>query len=312
MGSHVADALIGRGDKVFVLDDLSTGKPENVHAEAELIEADIRTADAAAAIEHASPEAVFHLAAQVSVLESIRNPRHDWEVNVDGSINVLEAAAGAGCRIFVNFSTGIVYGELEDGEFPIAETARKLLPFPYSRSKYEFERRLQRAAAERGISAASVRPGNIYGPRQDPHGEAGVVAIFCERLIIGKPLTMHGEGAAVRDYIFISDVVSAAMKLFDAMQHAGLAADGEDEAAFNAGTGTGTEVVKLADLLEGIAAERGIAAAGRERSPARPGEVSKIILDIAKARRELDWTPSVRVNDGLRETFDWFVGMAGR
>ncbi len=310
MGSHIADALSARGETVFVLDNLSTGKISNIPKSAELIETDIRTADAKAAIENIKPDAVFHLAAQVSVLDSIRNPRHDWEVNVDGSMNVLDAALSSGCRIFVNFSTGIIYGELASAEFPIPETARKLLPFPYSRSKYEFEKRLFKSAQDSELKAASVRPGNIYGPRQDPHGEAGVVAIFSEKLAASKPLVIHGEGGAIRDYVFISDAVSAAMRLYDKLASGKPAGENPDGIAFNVGTGTGTDVVTLADLLEGCASAAGIAPAGRDKSAARPGEVSKIVLDCTKAKSELGFEPSVELGAGLAVTFDWFLNEA--
>lgn len=310
VGSHIAEALIGRGETVFVLDNLSTGKLSNVPKGAELIETDIRTADAQAAIEKVKPDAVFHLAAQISVLDSIRNPRHDWEVNVDGSMNVLGAALSSGCRTFINFSTGIVYGELSEAEFPVPETARKLLPFPYSRSKYEFEKRLFKSAQDLELKAASVRPGNIYGPRQDPHGEAGVIAIFSEKLVQSKPLVIHGEGGAIRDYVFISDVVSATINLFDKFSSGEFAGENPDEIALNVGTGTGTDVVSLADLLEACASKTGIEPAGREKSPARPGEVPRIVLDTSKAKRELGWSPSVNLTGGLEITFDWFRAAA--
>jgi UDP-glucose 4-epimerase len=337
IGGHVAHALHARGDVVTVVDDLSSGKRANVPDGVRLSELDIRDPSLPAVFADFRPDAVLHFAAQVSVLASMRDPDFDKSVNVAGSLNVLNAAVQAGVRAFVNVGTGIVYGEPSSSDaFPLVETQAKKLPFPYSQSKYEFEHELAGMVSTRAIAAVTLRPGNVYGPRQDPHGEAGVVAIFSQRLIAGEPLVIHGAGTATRDYVYVGDMVDATLLALDgltenpdstrprAKSQADFAepgnldatnakTDGEshkplspDDIAFNVGTGVGTSVLEIADALDARARVRGIAPRDRAFSAARAGEVSRIELDSGKARELLGWTPKVALVDGLALTFDWF------
>jgi len=322
IGGHVARALHARGDVVTVVDDLSSGKRENIADGIRFVEMDIRSLSLAARFADVKPDAVLHFAAQVSVLASLRDPEYDYSVNFLGGHNVLKAAVGIGARAFVNVSTGIVYGEPDsDVEFPLVETTYKKIPFPYSQTKFAFELMLAGSVSKRAISAATLRPGNVYGPRQDPHGEAGVVAIFSQRLIAGEPLVIHGEGSAVRDYVYVDDVVNAALLALDGLMtnpealipgtgnppEPGSDSHSLDDIAFNIGTGVGTNVIAIADALTARARDRGIAPRPREYSAPRAREVPRIELCSDKARRMLDWSPRTPLSDGLARTFDWFL-----
>jgi UDP-glucose 4-epimerase len=294
IGSNIVDALVARGHEVTVLDDLSTGKRENLEpalaAGAQLVEADVRdAAGVREVLSNAGPEVVFHLAAQIDVRKSAADPAFDARINVEGTINVLEAARTAGVRRVVNTSTGgAVYGEGQiipaPEDHPVAPEA------PYGQSKFAAEGYCALFQRLHGLSTVSLRYGNVYGPRQDPLGEAGVIAIFCGRLIAGERPTVFGDGLQTRDYVHVDDVVTA-----------NLAAAGSDvSGSFNVGTGVETTVLQLVEALAPLAT----APFEPEHQPERPGEVRRIALDCTRAREALGWEPIVGIEDGLTQTLE--------
>jgi UDP-glucose 4-epimerase len=297
IGSNLVDALLARGDEVTVLDDLSTGRRGNLDgalaAGATLAEADVRDREAVARIAaEAGPEVVFHLAAQIDVRRSVEDPAFDAAVNVGGTANVLEAARGAGARRFVFVSTGgAIYGEGEGKALPLDEGAAVEPLSPYGQSKFAAEGYLALYERLYGLSGVSMRLGNVYGPRQDPLGEAGVIAIFCGRLRGGGRPTVFGDGRQTRDYIYVGDVVGALLA----------AAGSEATGAINVGTGVETDVLELARTLAELGDAEGFEP---EFAPARAGEVLRIAIDPARAKRELGWEPEVGLEEGLRLTLD--------
>ena len=297
IGSNLVDRLLARGDRVTVVDDLSTGRLANLDAAlaqgAELVELDIRDGAALAALTaERRPEVVFHLAAQIDVRKSLADPAFDAAINVGGTANVLEAARAAETRRVVFVSTGgAIYGEGDGQDLPLDEGAAIAPMSAYGQSKYAAEGYLALYERQYGLSGVSLRLGNVYGPRQDPLGEAGVVAIFCGLLRAGEQPTVYGDGTQTRDYIYVSDVVDAALA----------AAASQVGGAINVGTGREASVLELVEIL----AELG--AADRfepQLAPPRPGEVQRISLDPGRAERELGWAPKVGLEDGLRRTLD--------
>ncbi len=288
IGSHVVEALLARGDEVHVVDNLAKGKRENVASGAELHEADIRDPDAV--FDAIRPETVFHLAAQADVRVSIERPDHDADVNVLGTVRVLEAARRHDAQIVFSSTGGAIYGEC-DG--PAPETAERRPLAPYGTSKLCGEEYLSTWNRLYGTRHVSLRFGNVYGPRQEPHGEAGVVAIFMGRLRDGGTPTIYGDGSQTRDYVFVGDVVRGM-----------LAAAGHDGGVFNIGTGRETSVVELYDGIQ--------RAAGTERAPtfaeARLGELQRSVLDVSLAARELGWRAERSLDDGLATTWRWIEG----
>ncbi|HEY5815910.1 MAG TPA: NAD-dependent epimerase/dehydratase family protein [Solirubrobacterales bacterium] len=297
IGSNLVDALLARGDEVTVVDDLSTGRRENLDgalaAGAELAELDIReAAKLAELVAAAQPEIVFHLAAQIDVRKSLEDPAFDAAVNVGGTANLLEAMHAAGSRRIVFVSTGgAIYGEGEGKQLPLAEDA-PIEPFSaYGQSKFAAEGYLALYERLYGLSGVSLRLGNVYGPRQDPLGEAGVIAIFCGRLRTGERPTVFGDGKQTRDYIYVGDVVAAALA----------AAESAASGPINVGTGIETDVLELARRLAEI---DGVESFEPELAPARPGEVQRIALDASRAERELGWRAETSLAEGLRLTLD--------
>jgi UDP-glucose 4-epimerase len=297
IGSNLVDALLARGDEVTVVDDLSTGRRENLGdalaGGARLVERDIR--DGTAMIElgrEAEPQVVFHLAAQIDVRRSIADPAFDASINVGGTANVLEAARTAGARRVVFSSTGgAIYGEGEGKALPLAEDAPVEPEAPYGQSKFAGEGYLALYERLYGLSGVSLRLGNVYGPRQDPLGEAGVVAIFCGRLRAGQRPTVFGDGRQTRDYIYVGDVVAAMLA----------AAESRVAGPLNVGTGRETNVLELVRLLGELGGAEGFEP---ELAPPRTGEVQRISIDPARAERELGWVAKTRLEDGLRLTLD--------
>ncbi|MEX0972932.1 MAG: NAD-dependent epimerase/dehydratase family protein [Solirubrobacterales bacterium] len=297
IGSNLVDALLARGDAVTVVDDLSTGRRSNLDAAlaagAELAELDIR--DAAALAERvaaARPDVVFHLAAQIDVRRSLADPAFDAAVNVGGTANLLEAMRAAGSPRIVFVSTGgAIYGEGEGKALPLGEDA-PIEPFSaYGQSKFAAEGYLALYERLYGLSGVSLRLGNVYGPRQDPLGEAGVIAIFCGKLRGGERPTVFGDGRQTRDYIYVGDVVAAALA----------AAGSEASGPINIGSGIETDVLELAARLAEI---DGAEDFEPEFAPARAGEVQRIALDAGRAERELGWRAETGVAEGLRLTLD--------
>jgi UDP-glucose 4-epimerase len=292
IGSNIVDALLARGDRVTVIDDLSTGKRSNVEpalgAGAELHVADVTDADAVAEIFAAArPELVFHLAAQIDVRHSVADPADDARINVLGTIAVLEAARAAGARRLVNSSTGgALYGDADVIPTPEDHPIRPLAP--YGQSKYSAEGYCELYVRLHGLSTVSLRYGNVYGPRQDAHGEAGVVAIFCGCAVDGRRPTVFGDGGQTRDWVEVSDVARANL----------LAADAEVTGPVNIGWGRETPVRELLKALGEIGASGAVV--DPVFAPERAGEVRRSCLDVARARRELGWEAEVQLPAGLK------------
>ena len=292
IGSHVVDGLIDRGDEVTVVDNLSTGRRSNLEQAldrgARLHVADVRNANELSEIfTVARPEVVFHLAAQIDVRVSVDNPVADAQSNVLGTIEVLEAARAAGVRRFVNTSTGGgLYGDAELFPTPEDYPIRPLAP--YGQGKYAAEGYCGLYTRLHGLSTISLRYGNVYGPRQDVHGEAGVVAIFCGRLVDGRRPTVFGDGTQTRDWVEVSDVARANL----------LAADAWITGPVNIGSGRETSVLDLLHTLVRVSDRDD--PIEPEFAPPRPGEVMRSCLDVTRARDELGWETQVALEDGLR------------
>jgi UDP-glucose 4-epimerase len=292
IGSHVVDALVARGGRVAVVDDLSTGRRENLAQALEhgavLHEADVRDEDAMRDVAgRERPDVVFHLAAHIDVRRSVASPAFDARINVEGTVNVLEAAQRVGARGFVNASSGgAIYGEAET--IPTPETAPPRPISPYGQGKHAAEGYCGLYERLRELPVASLRFANVYGPRQDPLGEGGVVAIFCGRAVAGEGAPVYGDGRQTRDFVYVGDVVDSLL----------VAADRGAAGAFNVGTGTETSVLELAAAVR----EASGAALPLEHAAAREGEVLRSCLDISLARRELGWEPRVTLAKGLRAT----------
>ena len=280
IGSHVVDALLARGDEVLVLDDLSNGKRENVADGARLEVVDIREP-----LDFEGAEVCFHLAAQVDVRVAVERPEHDAQVNVLGTVTVLEAARAHGTQVVFASTGGAIYGEC-DG--PAAEDAPRRPLSQYGVSKLAGEEYLAAYNRLYGTNHVSLRFANVYGPRQDPRGEAGVVSIFLGRLAAGEPPRIFGDGSQTRDYVYAGDVASAALM---AAGKAGV---------FNIGTGIETSVLELYELCRRVAGSELEA----EHADARLGELQRSVLDVTRADRELGWRPEVGLEEGLRLTWE--------
>jgi len=291
IGSHVTDVFLDAGHEVWALDDLSSGRRENLRPEVRLVVADIRSPDAARMVEAERFDVMCHLAAQMDVRRSVTDPRFDADVNVAGFLNLLEAARKSAVRKVVFSSTGgAIYGEQD--VYPAPETHPTRPVSPYGVSKASGELYLGYYRAQYGLRSTALRYANVYGPRQNPHGEAGVVAVFSERLLRGDGCTVNGTGEQTRDFVFGPDVARANL----------LAATGDVEGPVNVGTGIETDVNRLYALLA--------RAAGVERpaqhAPAKPGEQLRSSVDPSRAAKVLGWRPTVVLEEGLRRTVDWF------
>lgn len=289
IGSHLAEALLARGDEVVVLDDLSSGKRENLPDGVELVEGDVREPqdELFAGIK---PTVCYHLAAQIDVRVSVARPAHDAAINVLGTVNMLQAALEHRTQVVFSSTGGAIYGECNG---PAPEDAPRRPIAPYGTSKLAGEEYLSTYNRLYGTNHVSLRYGNVYGPRQDPHGEAGVVAIFFNRLLAGEAPKVFGDGGQTRDYIFVGDVARAT-----------LAATGHDGGVYNVGTGRETSVVELLEVCQRIAGTSFDA----EFEPARPGELQRNAIDPSRAVGELGWRPERSLEDGLRETYEFLRG----
>jgi UDP-glucose 4-epimerase len=290
IGSHVVDRLRDGGTEVVAVDDFTTGRRENVSAGVDLHEADVRDPRAMHAIVAAArPDAVIHLAARASVTRSVEAPEEDAAVNVVGTVTMLEATRRAGVGRFVYVSTGgALYGDTDQVPTPEDAPIRPLSP--YGNSKWGGELYCDLYARLHGAATVTLRLANVYGPRQDPFGEAGVIAIFCERLRSGERPTVFGDGRQTRDYVYVGDVADVAVA----------AADAEVTGPLNVGTGTETSVLELVDGLRDAAG--GASGFDPEHAPERPGEARRSCLDPARAAQELGWRASTDLRDGLRAT----------
>lgn len=296
IGSHVADALLADGHAVHVLDDLSGGVRENVPPGAVFHELDVRGDAVRDLFAEHRYGAVAHLAAQMDVRRSVADPVYDASINVLGLLNLLEAGRQNGLQKVVFASTGgAIYGDpdpaVNEGG-PQPETHPQLPLSPYGITKLVSEHYLRFYRETHGIESVSLRFANVYGPRQNPHGEAGVVAIFAQMLLRGEQPIINGPGTQTRDYVFVGDVVRAVV--------GALAHEGSD--VFNVGTGIETDVNELFRHLNALTE----AGAPEHHGEAKPGEQQRSVLDTSKIHRALGWQPTVALEDGLRQTVDWF------
>jgi UDP-glucose 4-epimerase len=291
IGSHIADALLAAGHRVLILDDLSSGREENIPGDAEFHQHDIRSSEAAALVREAGLDHVFHHAAQMDVRRSTADPRFDADVNLLGTLNLLEAAIQGGVRQFVFASSGgAIYGEQDT--FPASEQHPKRPVSPYGVSKLAGEHYLYYFQHEHGLYVACLRYANVYGERQSPHGEAGVVAIFLDRLLRDEPCTINGDGLQTRDYVHVSDVVRANLAVLGKTGFL----------AYNVGTGVETSVTELYEnLARAVGSEK-----PPDHGPAAPGEQQRSSVDSTRLQTELGLQRPQTLEKGLAKTAAWF------
>jgi UDP-glucose 4-epimerase len=294
IASHVAEAYLAAGHEVAVVDDLSTGFRENLDPRARFWQVDIRSPELPRAVADFRPDVINHHAAQMSVSASARDPRHDADINILGTLNLLEAAVRSEVRRVIFASTGgAVYGDLVAA--PTDETAAPRPVSPYGVAKLAVERYLHAYQAMHGLRAVVLRYSNVYGPRQSPHGEAGVVAIFSRAILEGRELTVYGDGGQTRDYVYVGDIVRANMLATEV-------ALGQELPIVNIGTSVETSVNNMVQLLREIA--------GRNitwrHAPDRPGEQRRSLLHCSLAKHFLGWEASTDLRTGLSRTFGWF------
>ena len=291
IASHVADACIAAGHAVTIVDDLSSGTMENVNPGATFVKSDIRDGALAALFERGRYDVVIHHAAQMDVRKSVEDPAFDASVNIVGTLNLLEHSLRSGVRKFIFASTGgAIYGEQDyfpaDEEHPVRPLS------PYGVSKLAVEKYLFYYGQVHGLTSISLRYGNVYGPRQNPHGEAGVVAIFATKMLSGGKPVINGEGLQTRDYVFVADVVRA-----------NLSALGHDApGVFNVGTGVETDVNTLFRMLRSLIRTD----CPEEHGPAKKGEQLRSVLDARLLNRTFGWSPETTVAEGLRQTVQFF------
>jgi UDP-glucose 4-epimerase len=290
IGSHLADALLKRGDEVIVIDDLSTGSSQNLNPDAEFHQLDIRSRQAAELVRRRRPDAIVHHAAQMSVSRSVREPAFDADVNLMGSINLLEAARQVEARFIFASTGGALYGDADI--LPTPETYPAWPVSPYGVSKLAFEHYLHCYGVQHGLGYTALRYANVYGPRQNPHGEAGVVAIFCLNLLSAEPPTVNGDGKQTRDFIHVADVVRANLA----------ALDSDQRGHFNVGTGRPCDINTLFEMIEG----RMEVSIGKRHGPARPGDQRTSVLDSSLIAAKLGWRPEMSLEAGVADTVDWF------
>ena len=291
IGSHVCDAFLSQGHEVHALDDLSSGKRENLDPRVKLFVADIRSQDAHKLVLEQRYDAMAHLAAQMDVRRSVADPRFDADVNIGGFLNLLEACAKAGTKRVVFSSTGgAIYGEQD--VFPAPESHPTRPVSPYGTSKAAGELYLGYYRAQYGLSFCALRYANVYGPRQNPHGEAGVVAIFSQRLISGQPCTIFGEGKQTRDFVYGKDVARANYLAFES----------DYVGAANIGTAIETDINALYQHLADAAGVKTPAL----HAPGKPGEQLRSCIDPSHAKKVLGWSPTVSLKDGIQQTVAYF------
>ena len=299
IGSHVSAALLAAGQEVVIIDDLSSGKRANVPAGAQFEHLDIRSPEAATIVREGRFDTLVHLAAQMDVRKSVADPVADASINIVGTLNLLEAVRAAPHRPRVVFSStgGVLYGDFTTP--PNVETFEKNPESPYAIAKLSVEYYLAYYARVHGLDTVALRFANVFGPRQDPHGEAGVVAIFCERILAQRALTVFGDGEQTRDYVYVDDVVRAVLLAAAATLPAPAKLD---ERGFNIGTAIPTSVLTIAATLKQIAGSD----VAVEFAPKRAGEQQRSFVSIEKAARLLNWTPKATLEAGLSDTFRWF------
>jgi len=291
IGSHVAEEFVRAGHEVVILDNLSTGSRNNVPRGARLIEKDIRDPTIGQIFQAEKFDAVVHHAAQINVRASVEGPQFDAEVNIIGTLNLLQGCKKSGVKKFIFASTGgAIYGEQD--YFPADESHPARPVSPYGIGKLSVEKYLFFYHLDSGLSYVALRYGNVYGPRQNPHGEAGVVAIFLNRMLDGKQPIINGDGRQTRDYVFVKDIARANL----------LALAYPECGTFNIGTGIETDVVQVFRLLSAAVKS----SAPEVHGPPAAGEQKRSVLNAALARQVLGWEPSLRVEEGMRQTAEWF------
>ncbi|QDU41351.1 UDP-glucose 4-epimerase [Maioricimonas rarisocia] len=304
IGSHIVDVLRSEGHECFVVDDLSSGSPDNLPADVPLFEVDIRDAARLREVfDEARPDWVSHQAAQMSVSRSVREPGFDAEVNVMGLLNVLGESQRCGVqRVTFASSGGVLYGDVES---PADENHPADPISPYGISKWVGERYLQFYARDYGLKSVALRYANVYGPRQNPHGEAGVVAIFCTKMLQGEPATVNGDGKYIRDYVYCKDVARANLAALQSESDTGFR-------AYNVGTSVPTDVNELAASLRNacgaVLEETGSETRVPEplHGPPRAGDLRSSLVSYSKAEQELEWKPEVALDAGIAQTVRWF------
>jgi UDP-glucose 4-epimerase len=300
IGSHVADLFLTEGFDVTIVDDLSTGKRENIPAKATFHEMSVNSKEFAKVVGDGRFDVIAHLAAQMDVRHSVADPIHDATINILGGLNLMEALrrSETNSRVIFSSTGGVLYGDFNTP--PNVETYPKDPESPYAISKLSTEYYLAYYGRVHNKDAVALRFGNVYGPRQDPHGEAGVVAIFCGRILNNQPLTIFGDGEQTRDYVYVADV---ARSVWLAATRPLPPRGRLDARAFNIGTGKGTPVLEIARLLKDAAHSD----VPIEFAPKRPGEQQESYVDAAKARDLLGWAPEVTLAEGLAQTYEWFA-----
>ncbi|MEP7345148.1 MAG: NAD-dependent epimerase/dehydratase family protein [Gemmatimonadaceae bacterium] len=300
IGSHVAELYLAEGYEVEIVDNLASGKRDNLPPAAVFHEVDITSPAAAKIVHEGRFDVVSHLAAQIDVRKSVTDPAYDANVNISGSLNLLEAvrASGAATRFIFSSTGGAIYGDFVP--VPTVEDMPKDPESPYGIAKLSVEYYMGYYARIHGVETVALRYSNVYGPRQNPHGEAGVVAIFSHRLLRGEPMTMFGDGTQTRDYVFVEDVaranLAAARATLSPMRQL-------DTRSYNIGTAQETTVLQLAEILKASAGSQ----TAINFAPARAGEQQRSAVNIDKAARELAWRPRVAIADGLRATYAYFA-----
>ncbi|MFA6430890.1 MAG: NAD-dependent epimerase/dehydratase family protein [Candidatus Margulisiibacteriota bacterium] len=292
IGSNVVDAYIAAGHTVGIVDDLSTGKSENLNPKADFFKMDIRDPEIAKVLENFKPEIVNHIAAQIDVRKSVTDPVHNAAINELGTLNLLEAAVRHNVQKVIFSSTGgALYGEIEKRSG--AGENHPMEPIsPYAITKRSVEMYLYAYKKNHGLNYTVLRYGNVYGPRQDPLGEAGVIAIFCGKMLNGETPTIYGDGGQLRDYVYVADVAQANL----------LALDKGAGEIFNVGTGKGVSVNQLFDVLKELLKFEGKAV----YAPPRAGELVRSVLSSSKIRKEFGWKPKVNIKKGLKLTLKWY------
>ncbi|MEP6831967.1 MAG: NAD-dependent epimerase/dehydratase family protein [Gemmatimonas sp.] len=302
IGSHVADRFVAEGYAVTVLDNLSSGRRENLPSSATFVEGDITSPEAASLVRDGKFDVMCHLAAQIDVRRSVLDPIYDAQRNILGTLNLIEAikASGSATRVVFSSTGGALYGDFDPP--PSTETNSKDPESPYGIAKLSVEYYLAYYARVHGLDTVALRYGNVYGPRQDPHGEAGVVAIFCKRLLADSPLTVYGNGEQTRDYVYAGDVAAAN---FAAATLTLPAPARLDARAFNIGTSIETSVNTLVSTLQNVAQAKSAV----HYAPARAGELMRSALKTDKARDVLGWAPQTSLEQGLANTYAFFRKM---
>ena len=291
IGSHIADHLIAAGHDVAVVDNLSTGRREFVHPQAQFCQYDINSAEAAALVRSWQPEALVHHAAQMNVRFSVADPVADARENILGSLNLLQAAVeGRVKRVIFASTGGAIYGD--EAPIPAAETDAPWPDSPYGIAKLAVEHYLRYFQREYGLTTVNLRYANVYGPRQNGLGEAGVVAIFIEKFLAGQQPIINGDGLQTRDFVYVDDVVAANL----------MALNYPESGTFNIGTGRETDILTIYLKLQELADSP----LGPVHGPAKPGEQRRSALEVSLAREKLGWQPRVPLEEGLAQTFSSF------